>query len=1013
MRASPSHVVAVRLATGLLTLGAPLASGARPGPAADSSLAPAAAGPGRALLAQARRSSELGRMRQARQLLSQVDSIAQLHGDLALEADARQQLGSDLFKLGLLEQALREFEQSLDLAGRLGDRPRARRAELGRARCNARRGRHAPAVQTLSALLGEVRSGIDPQLEAQARLALGVAWMHVGPDSAAQHFEAALAIAQRQQQPLLEAEILQELGMATYQLGDHDGALAHLTRAAAIARTHGFRFEEMGALARAGVVHADRDEYSHALALQRQALGLALELGSPRAVANVRIAIGMIDLELQRPADAQLEFDAALRVVREIGAPRFEAAVLRRLSRAQAELGRMDAAARSLEDATRIIERAGVPLDVAETLHDRGLIEQRRGDLEAAQETLQKALSATEPLSRPLIRTDLECHLGEVARLRGDRDGAAALLDSALRSAERLAHPVLLRTALEQQALLRRDAGDLAAADSLLAAAMDISESIRGHLAGDETRIAYHGRERSLYASRVAVLYAMGAAPGDASAAHARAFEIAERARARALLDVLGGARPEAAAVDAALQERERSLAARIGALQTELSRRASMERPDASGLDSLRIELARAGREHRRTCDEIAVRSPAYGALLGHRALLGVEAVRSRVLLPGQVLLEYLVGENETYVFLVAKDRFRVARIAAGAEALEARIAAWRDAIQSGADSRSGPGTELYRLLVAPVEPDLAVGARLLIVPDGPLFHLPFAALHDAEGFLVERHAVAYAPSASILDPALRHGPAARGRSLLAVGNPTTYREQELLASVRDAQGWRLGELPYAEEEVRRIARHFRRARTLTREAATEEAVKAAIAGASHVHFATHGLLDVGEPLLSGLALAQDADQAEDGFLQVFEILGLRLSAHLVALSACNTGLGRLAGGEGVLGLTRAFLYAGADQLLMSLWEIADRPTVDLMDGFYELYLGAGMDTDRALQAAQVRMLERGRTTRDWAAFVLMGRTGPLQESSARGAWLAAAAGAALLLVLALVWRRRSARPS
>jgi CHAT domain-containing protein len=136
-------------------------------------------------------------------------------------------------------------------------------------------------------------------------------------------------------------------------------------------------------------------------------------------------------------------------------------------------------------------------------------------------------------------------------------------------------------------------------------------------------------------------------------------------------------------------------------------------------------------------------------------------------------------------------------------------------------------------------------------------------------------------------------------------------------------------------------------------------------------------------------------------------------LSADLVVLSACNTGLGRLAGGEGVLGLTRAFLYAGADQLLMSLWEIADRSTVELMDGFYELYFDAGMETDRALQAAQIRLLAKGLPARDWAGFVLTGPARPLQESSTRARWLAAAVGAALLIALAVGWRMRRARPS
>jgi CHAT domain-containing protein len=175
----------------------------------------------------------------------------------------------------------------------------------------------------------------------------------------------------------------------------------------------------------------------------------------------------------------------------------------------------------------------------------------------------------------------------------------------------------------------------------------------------------------------------------------------------------------------------------------------------------------------------------------------------------------------------------------------------------------------------------------------------------------------------------------------------------------------------------VQKISRYFRRATTLTGTEATEEAVKEAAPRASSLHFATHGLLDEREPLLSGIALAQDDDPAEDGILQTYEVLRLDLAADLVVLSACNTGLGRVVGGEGVLGLTRAFLHAGARSLVISLWEVSDRSTPELMDDFYRARFKERLPTDRALRAAKLAAIARGVSPREWAGFCLVGEAG------------------------------------
>jgi CHAT domain-containing protein len=193
----------------------------------------------------------------------------------------------------------------------------------------------------------------------------------------------------------------------------------------------------------------------------------------------------------------------------------------------------------------------------------------------------------------------------------------------------------------------------------------------------------------------------------------------------------------------------------------------------------------------------------------------------------------------------------------------------------------------------------------------------------------------------------------------------------------------------------------------------ATEEAVKTRASHASYLHFATHGLLDEGEPLLSGLALAQDQDPAEDGLLQAFEILRLPLVADLVVLSGCNTGLGAITDGEGVLGLTRAFMHAGARSMVISLWEVNDRSTAGLMEGFYRARFTDRKPADLALQEAKLAAVRAGLPAREWAPFCFVGAAdialprrnlGPLALFAVVGVSVLAAIG---IIATALTRRR------
>jgi CHAT domain-containing protein len=266
-----------------------------------------------------------------------------------------------------------------------------------------------------------------------------------------------------------------------------------------------------------------------------------------------------------------------------------------------------------------------------------------------------------------------------------------------------------------------------------------------------------------------------------------------------------------------------------------------------------------------------------------------------------------------------------------------------------------------LHGLLVAPLGDAIALYPRLIVVPHGALHYLPFHALHDGQGFLLEQHEISYLPGSSLLRYCKEIEPAASG--LLVFGH--SYG----------------GRLPHAVREAQAVAA-FLGGRTFLEDEATLVRLKGAAGDCRAIHLATHGEFRPDNPLFSGLALA-------DGWLTTLDTFNLRLRASLVALSACRTGQSVIGGGDELLGLMRAFLYAGAASVLLSLWAVEDRSTARLMETFYRK-LVEGWTKGAALRYAQRQFIQRQSEEElvrvetyahpyFWAPFFLVGDAGPL----------------------------------
>jgi CHAT domain-containing protein len=489
---------------------------------------------------------------------------------------------------------------------------------------------------------------------------------------------------------------------------------------------------------------------------------------------------------------------------------------------------------------------------------------------------------------------------------------------------------------LNERGRIAEREGDTGAALGFYQRAIGVVEQQRASINTEASKIGFVGDKQALYGRAIGAALKLGE--------KGVAYGLMERAKSRALVDLLAGKRE---GVTVKLQSTG------SGALL------AAFEDAADAALAQLPLDMARAGNADTRgavqsSAQALRQRDPALASLVSVDAL-SLDQVRA-LLRPDEVLVEYYMsGEQLVVVGAAAGAAARVTATMEG-KAIDAEVRAFRAAIEARAANVEALARALYTRLLGPVE-QLIAGKNLLIIPHGSLHYLPFAALHDGKGYLVASHNLRYLPSASVQQYLRPH--AALGLDhVMVFGNP-------------DLGDARL-DLPSAEQEARLIAALAPGSALLTRKAASETAFKRDAGNYRYLHVAAHGEFLSDAPLQSRLALAADA--ANDGSLTVGEIYGLRLNADLVTLSACDTGLTRAMNGDDLIGMTRGFLYAGSSNIVASLWEVDDEATSALMQAFYSK-LKAGSTKKEALRQAQLSLWSRYPQPLFWAAFYLTGQ--------------------------------------
>jgi CHAT domain-containing protein len=775
--------------------------------------------------------------------------------------------------------------------------------------------------------------------------------------------------------PAFEALVRQHLGELRFALGDLDGAIAEDRRALALSRQLGDRTGEALTAGNLGLALHLRGRYDEAAALFDWALALWQAGDDPGKRAQTLLNRGHLHRQLGEADQAHERFSQALGLFREAKDRHGEAATLNALGLLALEAKRPGAALEPLQGALAL--RPPGSRGRAVTLTTLGVAYRQLDRLEEARRAYTEAL----PIFRSLGSAGEQARsLGNLARLEaaGGNDAAAlGHFDRALGLLRALADPPATAWALEGKARVLRRRGGLEAARRLMKEALAAVERHRFSQTSYTTRAEFFATQQDIYDFLIDLLMEMHRKAPAAGYA-AAALEVSERSLARSLLDGLaaggmdlprGGAAPE-------LHARERELESEIDALVSHQTRLA--QDSDAAALRPVEAELRRLWDELDRVRAGLRAADPRYAALTQPRPWSAAE-IRRELLDRDTLLLEYRLGEERSFLWAVTPDslasfelpgRAAIEEVAGRACDLLARSRSRKAELSAGPQL-----ARLSRLLLGPVAP-LLPGKRLLVVGDGILQSLPFAALPEPGSGpgggapLVARHEIVTLPSVSVLG-LLRREVAGR-----------TPAPQTLWVLADPAFGRRFAPLPHTRQEAAAIlglVPATERFALQGREASRAAVLDGALGDYRLLHFATHGAFGAAEPGGGRLVLAQTGPRGRpeaNGFLYLADIYELDLRADLVVLSACRSALGRELRGEGMMGMTRGFFYAGAERVLVSLWTVSDRATAELMRRFYRGILIEGHSPAAALRAAQdgIRRQKRWRAPYYWAGFTLQG---------------------------------------
>ena len=813
---------------------------------------------------------------------------------------------------------------------------------------------------------------------------------------------------------------------------------------------------EAGTLIMLGMIHFRKAEWESSIDRYTQAQALIDEAAEPEKMGQIAAGLAEIFNEHNLPEDGLVHLNRALAYYRKSQDSRLIWYALWALGNTYYLQNNYSEALAHLEESLTGVTSDGIP--AAASQESIGRVRLAQGDYPAARQAFEFALEIYLRGGNPLEAARTQSLIGQVLEHQGQLAGARENYLKALTTFESFADPVNQAAICYVLGRLELKQKKFDQAEEYLTRSLKLTEGLH-RISNRELNAAFNASVHDRYQTYIHCLMSKHQTE-PALGLDVRAFEISESARARALAEFLRATHSNfAPGLDSQLAQREKSLRQ---SLQERTDYRSSLLRSKRrlyhiEELKTLDAELARLQGEYNQVLATINERYPAY-AQITRPVSWDLKRIQEEVIANDQtVLLEYALGSTKSYVWAVTRNRIKTFELPGRAEINESARKVY-DLIDhpplADNETKLDEATrELAQMILSPVTAELDKEV-IIIAADEALNYIPFQILKASSSTdepLVARHRIVNAPSASVLGDlrveAARRPPATK--LLAAFGDPLfssgllatnsqaadqhamqTLKIARTRSAVRDIEA--IGDSPddsvvpplfYAARELNHLREITHgEALVVSNEAATRERfLNTDLTQYAILHLATHGRFNPNRPETSGFLLSTTNREGKklDGFVGLEEVYGLRAPVILVVLSACQTALGKDVRGEGLVGLTRGFMYAGASSVVASLWNVQDDATAELMKFFYSNMLEHRMEPAEALRAAQnsIRQQPRWRSPHYWAGFTLQGEYNgtirPAQASSSIPLWLKIILPAvALLLLLALLaWRHRGVR--
>lgn len=888
-----------------------------------------------------------------------------------------------LVQNGEYNEALRISRLAVRIAEQMDDRVRMAHAWCDLGAILARRNPPKEALPHLQRSLALFEEAGDKKGQARAFTWLAVASStDTRFEAAIDYYQKGLALSEEIGDEKSIASIWNGMGNSYHYLGRYELSLQLFQKARALSEKIGDKDTLHNALNNIGFHYTNIGNYSAGLDYLHKSLKIVEELGTGadrRSLAYKLQNIGLIYRRQGRHDQALIYARRSLELFETIDDKFGIANLQNNIGVIYKSQERYDEALEWFRKAHKNNEEVKAIPGVARTLNNIGDSYRLQGHYAEALEALKQGLQLREQIAD---RGGITLSLNNLGRLYEDQGKYAEMLEVAER-AESVAKQINDRegiwTAQERIGRALFALGQPDEARKYFLGAIATVESLRREVAGGEQQQQSFLENRlSPWLGMIDLLVS--------EKQYSEALTFAEQSKARVLLDTLQAGRANTRqSWTKEEQQAEEQFRQRLVSLNSKLTSEMRRAKPDATRVAELKAEVDKARLEFEDFETRLYSTYPDMRVRRGEAPIIRNEELNALLPDASRAVLEYVVGEKQTYLFVATKGiveaNVRVYTLPIKRDELVKQTEGFREQLAGRDLAFRASAVKLYDLLVKPAETQLRGKSNLIIAPDNTLWDLPFQALlNGSNRFLIEDAAITYAPSLTVLREMTKRrrasdaGPA----SLLALGNPAVGNETiERTALVR--RDGKLEPLPEAEQEVKALGRLYgaSRSKIYIGADAREDRVKSEASRAKILHFATHGILNNVSPMYSHLALAEGG-AGEDGLLEAWELMQLDLQADLVVLSACETARGRIGAGEGMIGFSWAMFMAGVPSIVVSQWKVESAGTRDLMVDFHRGLLNTKSKPTKteALRQASLKLMKNPETSHPfyWAGFVLVG---------------------------------------